>query len=170
MQLILQIIIPILFFTIPIFLFRRYLNSLELNSKRMVNLNMTASSELFTDLKVWTKNFDFLKSKKKFETNIYNTNYSFNDCDLILNNENFIVIGKSNFFGRNRALTPTVFEYSDKKMKLQSRHVVCQNIKEVGHDLEIEFIDNQYKNNMIFVIKRIDTELKSKIIKGYNKS
>lgn len=87
MQLILQIIIPILFFTIPIFLFRRYLNSLELNSKRMVNLNMTASSELFTDLKVWTKNFDFLKSKKKFETNIYNTNYSFNDCDLVLNKD-----------------------------------------------------------------------------------
>jgi len=170
MSITIQIILTILFFSFPIIFFLTYLNSIEKKSKQIVKSYMTASSELHQDLKVWTKNFDIFKRKKKFDLDPYQTNYSFNDCDLILNAESFIVIGKAKYFGKKRSLTPTIFEYRNNKANLNSRQVICENIKEVGQDLEIEFIDNQYLNKMTFVIKRIDNELKEKIKTGYNKS
>lgn len=168
MPIIIQILLAMLFLSFPIVFFRLYLKSVENNSKRTLESQMNESSELYKDLKVWTKNFDVFKKKNKFDLDPYQTHYSFNDCDLILNDENFIVIGKAKFFGKKRYLTPTTFEYIDKNSKLSSRQVVCIDLKEIGQDLEIEFRDNRYSTNMTLVIKRIDNSLKEKIKTGYN--
>lgn len=77
----------------------------------MLEFNMTDSSELFKDLNVWINNFDILKKKNKLEFDTYQTNYSFNDCDLIVNDEYYIVIGKSKFFEKRRYATPIIFEF-----------------------------------------------------------
>ncbi len=132
----------------------------------MLESNMTDSSELFKDLKVWIKNFDIFKKKNKFDFDPSQTNYSFNDCDLIINNENFIVIGKSKFFGKRRYATPTIFEFGDNNTNKEYRVVKCKKIREVGADLEIEFIDSSYSNSMTLVIKRIDNVLKEKLLQS----
>ena len=160
---IIQILLVILFFSFPIIFFRLYLKSVEKNSKRILESHMNKSSKLFKDLKVWTKNFDVLKKKNKFDLDPYQTNYSFNDCDLIINAENFIVIGKSKFFGKQKYLTPTVFKFGNNKQIQKNRAVKVQEIREIGTDLEIDFNDASYSNSMTLVIKRIDNILKEKL-------
>ena len=41
---------------------------MENNSKRILEVQMNESSELFKDLKVWTNNFDVLKKKNKLDS------------------------------------------------------------------------------------------------------
>ena len=169
MPITIQIVLVILVLLLPVVFFLNYLNSIEKKSKQIIISNSISSSELHQDLKVWIKNFNILKKKNKFDLDAYQTNYFFNDCDLILNDVNFVVIGKTNFFGKKRYLTPTIFEYDNNKSNQHSRQVICESIREVGQDLEIEFSDNQYPNKMTFVIKCIDNELKEKIKTGFNK-
>ncbi len=159
MPIIVQISILFLFLSIPLVFFRFYLETMDENSKNILDSQMNESSESIKDLKVWTKKFELLKKKNKFELDPYQVNYSFNACDLFLNKENFKVIGKSKFFSKKRCLNPMTFEYKIKNSASTTRQVYCADIKENGQDLENEFGDNQYLNNMTFVIKRINNKL-----------
>ena len=126
------------------------------------------SSETFPDLKVWFKNFDVFKKKKMFDLSLNQTLYSFNRCDLIFNENNFLVIGKTKFFGRIQAINATIFESEKNVKELKPNHVKIVNIQEVGGDLEIEFIDKKYPNKMPMVIKKVENELKHKIKTCYS--
>lgn len=168
---VMQIILAILVLSFPIIFFGIYLYSLENKAKQIIKSYTTDSSEFHSDIKVWFKNFDILKKKNKFDLNPYQTNYSFNDCDLIVNSGYLVVIGKAKFFGKSRYLTPTVFTIrtNDFKRFHDSRIAKCESIRDNGADLELDFIDFAYSNLITMVMKRIDNELKYKIKSGLNK-
>ncbi len=164
MPILIQILLIILVLSFPFVFFKMYLNSIEKSSRQILQTHIDNSSEMFKDLKVWTKNFDALKKKNKFDLNPNQTNYAFNDCDLILNNENFVVVGKTKILGKQRHLTPTLFEFGNNQNNQKIRVVKIKDIQEIGTDLEIEFIDSSYINSMTLVIKRIDNILKDKLL------
>lgn len=168
MPIIIQIILAILVLSFPIIFYRVYLSSLESKAKHLINLYTTDSSEFHADIKVWFKNSDILKKKNKIDLNPYQTNYSFNDCDLILDSDYLVVIGKTKVFGKSRYLIPTVFtvKTDDFKKYYDTRIVKCESIRDNGADLELDFMDSAYSNMITLVIKRIDNELKDKIING----
>ncbi|MDP4210937.1 MAG: hypothetical protein Q8928_19195 [Bacteroidota bacterium] len=165
---VIQIILAILVLSFPIIFYRIYFSSLENRAKQMIKSYTTDSSEFHADIKVWFKNFDILKKKNKFDLNLYQTNYSFNDCDLILDSDYLVVIGKTKVFGKSRYLTPTVFTLKTKGFKQfhDSRIAQCESIRDNGADLELDFIDSAYSNLITLVIKRIDSDLKDKIKNG----
>ncbi len=149
----------------PIVFFWIYMTSLEKKSKKMIQEYSDSSSEIFTDLKVWFKNFDMFKKKNKFDFDPYDTLYSFNNCDLILNDRNIVVIGKTKFLGKEKSLTPTIFEFDKNGTEYKPRHVSIENIQDVDNDIEIEFRDEKYQDKMTLVIKRAEEELKEEIKK-----
>lgn len=134
-------------------------------TKKMIQEHSDSSSEIFNDLKVWVKNFDVIKKKSKFDFDPYDTLYSFNNCDLILNDRNIVVIGKTKFLGKEKSLTPTIFEFDKNETEFKPRHVSIENIQDVDNDIEIEFRDEKYQDKMTLVIKRAEEELKEKIKK-----
>ena len=141
------------------------MTTLEKRTKKIIQEHSDNSSETFTDLKVWFKNFDLFKKKNKFDLDQYQTLYSFNNCDLILNDRNIVVIGKTKILHKEKHLTPTIFEFEKNGTEFRPRHVKIENIQEVGSDLEIEFSDNRYKDSMTLVIKSVESEMKEKIKK-----
>ncbi len=167
MNQIVQYILIVAVLSFPVVFYFGYLASLEKKTKKIIANYSDHSSLIYKDLKVWVKNFDVFKKKNKFDLDPYQTLYSFNDCDLILNERNFVVIGKTKAFGKSRPLTPTIFEFDFRGVEIKPRHVKIEDIYEVGNDLEIVFEDNSYKNKMTLVIKRVDMELKVKIKTGY---
>jgi len=166
MNQVIQIFLSISVLLFPIVFFWMYMTNLEKRTKKIIELYSDNSSEVFPDLNVWVKNFDIFKKKNKFDLDPYQTNYSFNYCDLILNNKNIVVIGKTRVLGKNKPLTPTIFEFENNGSSIRTRHVEIKKILESGDDLEIEFLDRNYTNTMTLVIKRPDLELKDKIKKG----
>lgn len=168
MNTIFQIFFYSLWLGLPIFLFRTYLWNLEKRAKQTIRNFSDNSSEIFFNLNVWVKNFDFTKKKNMFELNPYATSYSFNYCDLILNDNNIVIVGKAKIFGKNRTLTPFILEFTNKEMTLEYRHSKITNFVESGIDLEIEFIDPQYSKTMTLVIKRPEAQLKSVIKERYS--
>jgi len=141
------------------------MKSLEKRTKKLIQEHSDNSSEIITDLNVWFKNFDVFNKKKKFDLDPYDTLYSFNNCDLILNDRNFVVIGKTKFLGKEKSLNPTVFEFDKNGTEFKPRHVSIENIQDDGNDIQIEFKDTKYKDKMTLVIKRAEEELKGKIEK-----
>jgi hypothetical protein len=163
MHTLIQILIAILVLSFPIVFFMIYIKTLESKSQQTMKMFMTESSELYKDLTVWVKNFDITKRKNKFELNPFQTTYDFYECDLILNLHNFIVVGKTKMLGKSISLKPTIFTFEE-----QSVSAEVKAIRENGKDLEIDFLDSFYTNEMTLVIKRIDFELKEKIKTVYN--
>ena len=125
---------------------------LERKANKMIKEYSDSSSEFFYDLIVWFKNFDAFRRKWKFELDPYETLYSFYDCDMILNDRNIVIIGKMKILGKEKPLNPTIFEFEKTGEDFKPRHVKIESINEVSSDLEIEFSDPKYKDNMILVI------------------
>jgi len=165
-----MIIVVIFWLSVPIVSWLYYLNRFTNNSKQITQELINDSSEKFFGLKVWCKNYDILKKKYKFNADPFQTNYSFYSCDLILNADYFVVIGKTRFFGKEIDLHPIIFFFGENKLPedIQNRVVRCENIHENGGDLEVLFSDKGYTNKMTLVIKGIDKVLKSKIILCFN--
>ncbi len=88
----------------------------------------------------------------------------------MLNPENFIVIGKRNFLGKQWNMMPIIFRYRHDTPYLRPYEVLCEAVKEVGQDLEITFVDKRYLPKMTFVIKRADKKLKERIQTDYKKT
>ena len=144
------------------------MTTLERKAKRITHEYLGHSSKIFTDLKVWFKNFDVFKKRNRFYLNPYETLYSFNNCDVILNDSNIVVIGKIKIFGKEKCLTPTIFGFGKTSKEVKPRQVAIINIQEVGGDLEIEFSDANYYDRMKLVIKNPEAALKEKILNTYN--
>lgn len=160
---VLQIILITGVLTFPIAFFWLYLNAMDKRTKKIIQNYSETSSKLYKNLNVWVKNFDILRKKNKFNLDPNQTVYSYNYCDLILNEKNFIVIGKANIFGKYRQLTPTIFEFGNKNTKFEPQRVRIERIQNVSGDLEIDFIDDNYLDKMTLVIKRSNAELEEKI-------
>ncbi len=142
---------------IGIFLLKKF----ECQSKNAITNYLNEQSEIHYDLKVWIKNFDIFQKKRMFEFSPFTSNYDFYECDLVINPDNLIIIGKTKVLGKRILLNPTIIGLRNGK---KSR------IKEIGTDLEIDFLDPLYTNKMTLVIKQIDDILKEKIKSYYTEN
>jgi len=139
----------------PFLLSEIYFAILQHRSRKAIRKFKSADSQLFPDLKVWFKNYNSSKRKNKITTSAFDTLYTFNDCDLLLEENSFLVVGKVKFMGFSRKLYPTVFTYDETysgSIK-NSRIALIRKIDQVGQDLEIEFEEHRYTDTMILVIK-----------------
>jgi len=172
MSTIMQIIPGLLVLTFPLIFYWLYLNSLKKKSQEVIKFYTTETSILLKDINAWVKNFNIFERKVTFTPNPNQTTYDFYDCDLIVNNENLLVIGKTKILGKTVYLTPTLFPFKEADIEglSKGRIVKILNILENNSNLELEFLDPAYKNPMTLVLKKINADLKSKIITSYNKS
>jgi len=138
------------------------MTTIEKKTKKIIQVYSGSSSKVYRGLKVWIKNFDISRKRNKFDIDPCQTLYYYNDCDLILNERNFVVIGKTRILGKTKP-TPTIFGFENNSVEFKSQQVKIENVQEVGSDLEIEFSDDNYVDRMTLVIKRPDGELKEKI-------
>lgn len=71
-------------------------------------------------------------------------------------------------FGKLTNLMPTLLTTSDyDQIKSESPRIVfCENVIEVGSDLEIDFKDRAYDNLLTLVIKGTNQEMRDKIKNG----
>ena len=134
MSIIIQVLVSILILSFPIVFIRIYWYKIEKNSSQIAESFMSDSSEKYKGLKVWIKNLDIIKKKNKFDFNPFQTTYYFNDCDLILNPDSFIIIGKTKSFGKIRYLTPTVFVSEEKPIESKNkiRIVKYESVRDNG--------------------------------------
>ncbi|MHA6248905.1 hypothetical protein ACXYMU_13260 [Pontibacter sp. CAU 1760] len=172
MPTLIQVISGTLVLAFPIVFFQLYLWSLKKKANQIITLHTTESSELFQNLKVWVKNFDILEKTNKFNLDSHQTTYDYNECDLIVNADNLVVIGKAKLMGKSIYLTPTVLPFNRGSIGkvAQGRIVDFNSLSDNGSDLEIGFTDPAYKKPMTLVLKRVNAEMKNKIITRYNKS
>lgn len=147
----------------PIVFFWIYTKSIENKANKIIKRYSDEFSEIYSDLNVWVKDYDVFKQKKSFTVDPYQKLYSLNYCDLILNDKNIVVIGKIKILGKNKALIPIIFKFEKKETSTESKFVVIKKIRELGNDLEIEFVDNNYTETMTLIIKKPDVELIQKI-------
>lgn len=143
------ILLGALILSFPIILFQLYLTALKKRSEKIIQDYTSESSIVYKDLTVWIKNFDVYRKRNLFNLDPFQTIYDYNDCDLILNGENFLVIGKVLILGRWKPIIPTIFEFKNDRRLLSQRHVFIENILEIGDDLEIEFTDNKYLDSTL---------------------
>lgn len=162
MNQVIQIIISIAVLSIPIVFFWVIMTTIEKKTRKIIQAYSGSTSKVYKDLKVWIKNFDIFRKRNKFDIDPYQTLYYYNECDLILNERNFVVIGKTRILGMTKSI-PSIFGFENNSVEFKSQHVKIENIQEVGSDLEIEFSDDNYVDRMTLVIKRPDGELKEKI-------
>lgn|SRR5690606_2703959 len=168
MKTIIQTTLIISVLSIPIVFFFSFLYSLEKKSKTFIEKYSTKSSTHFRDINVWFKNIDIFRKGNKFSLDPHKTLYDYNTCDLILDNNRLMVIGKMKMFGKLTNLMPTLLTTSDyDQIKSESPRIVfCENVIEVGSDLEIDFKDRAYDNLLTLVIKGTNQEMRDKIKNG----
>ncbi|MCP4125052.1 MAG: hypothetical protein GY751_25225 [Bacteroidetes bacterium] len=150
----------------PFLLSEIYFAILQHRSRKAIRKFKSADSQLFPDLKVWFKNYNSSKRKNKITTSAFDTLYTFNDCELLLEEDSFLVVGKVKFMGFSRKLYPTVFTndntYSGSIKS--SRIALIRKVDLVGRDLEIEFEEHRYTDTMTMVIKNADQILSDRIM------
>lgn len=163
-----QTTLIILVLSFPIVFFLSYLHSLRKKSKSFVEKYSSKSSAYFRDINVWFKNFDIFNKVNKLKLDPHQTLYDFNTCDLILDKNRLMIIGKMKILGKSINLMPTLLTKSDyDQIKLEnSRIAYCENVREVGSDLEIDFKDNAYDNVLTIVIKATNKEMRDEIKNG----
>lgn len=168
MNILLPALAGLAFLSSGFFLGSMYLSKLEKRSRLAIQQYLAESIEQHQDISLWFKNFDIFQKKEIFSLDPYQVVYDFEKCDLILGSHYLIVVGKSRLLGKTRYLPPTLF-LNGSKGSLPAKGVMniarCQNILEKGNDLEIAFTDEQYKNVITMVLKRIDGPLRNAIIK-----
>lgn len=165
MQILFQILLSIFVLSIPLLFILFMQVYIEKGVKEVIKTHLSDSSVIYKDVRVRFKNFDVFKRKSIFSINPLQTIYSFNNCDLILNSDSLIVIGKTKIFGKSRSINSTIFAFDNKNVN-QNSNVSYKNVRDNGSDLEIDFIDSTYNNLITLVIKRIDNTLKDKIKNG----
>lgn len=168
MKTIIQTTLIISVLSIPIVFFLSYLHSLRKKAKSFIEKYSSKSSTHFPDINVWFKNFDIFSKVNKVSLDPHQTVYDFNTCDLILDNNRLMVIGKKKILGKSINLMPTLLTTSDyNQIKSESPRIVfCENVREVSSDLEIDFKDNAYDNLLMLVIKGTNREIRDKIKNG----
>lgn len=133
-------------------------------------LYATEFSERKNDLTVWIENFDIFKKRRRFDLDPYNTTYDFNTCDIIVNPTSLMIIGKMHLLGKTKYLRPIVFTGSASTnhggIPMMARFVTCRATRHRGPNVEIDFNDPAYANQMTLVIKNVDDGLIEKIIQA----
>lgn len=161
MTTIIQLLIGITLLSIPLIAFLIYFQTLNNKVKRVTDsFRNNQSTELF-NLNVWVKNFDIWNKTKKFDLDAYSTTYDFNYCDLIVNADSILVIGRTRLLGISKLLNPTIFSRAGEQSQfygITNRVVETTRIRATNSNVELDFTDLNYSNEMTQVIKNISTE------------
>jgi len=157
---ILVILIPM-----PFVLFWTMYRAYESNTAKVVAQLPGEVVAKFPDVSIWFKNYDMTKKINKFQTNLTKALYSYNHADLILFREGLIVIGKSRSYGKLRMLSifPIVWEDPRPRLSMVPNPVRYIGVTLTGRDIDIEFHDPEYSNNIKLAVKNIGPELYEKM-------
>lgn len=156
-----QLLIGITVLSIPIIGFVIYLRTLNNKAKRVTeNFRNSHSAEL-VDVNVLIKNFDIWNKTKKFDLDAHGTTYDFNYCDLIISHNSILVTGKIKLLGTTKLFNPTIFSRTGEESQfyeITNRVVEIIRIRANNSNLELDFIDPNYTNEMTLVIKNLSNE------------
>lgn len=157
----------LIIFILIVFSYKSKLSSIS-EKKRKKYKKDNSIEEL--NKRIWFKNYDLIKDKKNtFDLpGPYQTLYGFSKCDIIINKDSFMIVGKTDAYLFLLNLNPTIFWYS--KINKGSRNVSVKNIRELKNGLEIEFEDEKYSKFLTFRIRDLSKSAKEKIKTGYNKA
>ena len=151
--------------SLPVVFFLSYLNVLRTKAEFFIEQHTSKSSKYFRGINVYIKNFDVFNKTNMFRLNPFHTAYDFSTCDLILDSNRLMVIGKMKILGKTINLMPTLLTNSDYFLInfKNARIAFCEDLREVGSDLEIDFKDTAYDSTITLVIKRATEEMREKI-------
>lgn len=161
MKAIIELTIGAFILSIPVVAFLVYFLTLNEKIKKVKKSFCREDSTSLTNLNVWVKNFDLWNKSKKFDLDLHGTTYDFNYCDLLINSDSLLVIGKTEFLGRKKYLNPTIFSRPNDRSKfteITNRIVETNEVRRIGSDVELDFTDPNFNNEMTLVIKNISTE------------
>ncbi len=137
---------------------------LRRKAKFYIGQHASKSSKYFRDINVYVKNFDVFDKTDKLSLNPSHTIYDFSTCDLILDSRRLMVIGKLKCLGQTITLMPILLTKSDYvQSNFKARFAICEDVREAGSDLQIDFRDMTYDNIITMVIKGANEEMKEKI-------
>jgi hypothetical protein len=151
-----------LILSFPLVLWLVYARELNKRSGKMTEAYQSNNSKKTEDVKVWFRNFDLGKRKRKFIFNPFQTLYGYHKADLILDADYFVLIGKSRVLWKEVDLMPTVFRRKGAEMG-KFREVMVLSVRDAGEDLEVTFQDEHYENPITVVLKDIDPAMKVQI-------
>jgi hypothetical protein len=152
----------------PFIFFLTYLKAIEKRTQNIVAQLPTNVKAKFLNTTVWFKSFDMMKKKAAFNIDPMKTLYSFNVADLYVLNDKIIVVGKTKMLGKLRLLSPFAICWTDKAAEPTTVKYLTMQIstKLVGDDIEIEFQDFDYSNQIKLVAKKIGHSLYDAIKSG----
>lgn len=122
----------------------------------------TPETFLLRDITCWTKNYDQFKLRHKISVDPKMTIYDFYACDLLLNKKAFMIVGKGSFFGINKMVKPVIFTSSNNSTLFETKTTLKQ-IRTVGVNVEIDFFDSDYTNEMTLILRNINDDVRDKI-------
>lgn len=90
--------------------------------------------------------------------------YSYNRCDLYVLRDKLVVIPKHKWLGKTRLLAGYMIAWGSTSAA-DSRHSVVWHLgtELIGDDLEIQFRDPKYLNDIKLVVKKIGRRLQDEI-------
>lgn len=121
------------------------------------------AQKIYFNSRVYFKRFDYLKRKRG--SGLFNNAYWFNHADIYLVESSVIVFSSHLFLGKKFNTYSFKIDL-DKNKQLHDSNIInveCLTIKENSGDLEIEFRDPNYKNNIVLVIKKIGQDILSNV-------
>jgi hypothetical protein len=156
-----SIAIVLTFLTAFFLLVRYYFSTVERRSKEALEAISEGIRWQQCDVKIWFKGYDMLKKRSTFRIDPFKMLYSYNVADLYVSDDKLIVVGKDKIFGRTRILSPLIIctnpsDLREKSLKCAKSYIATEL---VGDDLEIQFEDFEYSNNIKLVVKNIGQEL-----------
>ncbi len=155
---VLNTLLPILVLTIPLSIPIVVWVSIRNRCKNIVEQYSGPSSTRISDLRVWVKHFDPLKKRRLFPPSLKHNMYNFYRCDLLLNRDNILVVGKTNILGRSAVVAAIVFADEQRPEDPGITFARIQTIQISGGALEIGFRDPDYKTDMSMVIRGTDLD------------
>ena len=154
-----------IFLTLPLVFFRLVYRAYETNAASVVAHLPGDVVERYPDVRIWFKNYDMLKKINKFQTNLTKALYSYNHADLILFPEGLVVIGKSQSYGKLRMISTfaIIWDGRQDRLGMVPNPVKYIGARLTGNDLDIEFHDPEYSNDIKLAVKDVGPGLYVKL-------
>lgn len=150
----------------PFLFFLFMYTTIEKKAKRIVEL-LPGDAIKYTDVKIWFKGYDMLKKANRFQIDPLKSLYVYNLADLYVFKRGIVVVGKARSwaFGRIRLLSPFAICWpgAESQLSMVPNRVSYIGAEIVGEDVDIQFQDREYTNNIKLEVKRIGRELYDKI-------
>lgn len=112
---------------------------------------VTDETKIFENLNVYFKNFDISKKKNFFPSSnaLMEPIYAFSKCDLFINHDSILLVGKMKSLLHVRDINITVF----KKDKANILGTIFKAVQCTKTHIEIEFTDTRFEKSITAMVK-----------------